>query len=299
MRMPSALNTCFTNAQSPWQSEFVVNPEGFYALLLGYSVFTTFRSDASPCWRRTHLKRLYEQGKVIGLALPCFREFAEALEMALESFIPPTDALIFRCRLTLFPWQFQLKQKPPFQAACWMILEAIETSMPWSLPLASGTAVVVDYEQAHPTLKHGSQLPSVLWQAHSSKSETVLWRNRQGEITESTHANLFYVHRQWGYCNPPRSQALAGVTRQQVLKAGRKIGISIQERPLTTADLGEIDALFLTNSVQGWQLMDAWSVENHLFTVAPSMEVQRHLQDLYQAWHRLAFDAGTSCYAVD
>jgi para-aminobenzoate synthetase/4-amino-4-deoxychorismate lyase len=77
--------------------------------------------------------------------------------------------------------------------------------------------------------------------------DDVLLRNRRGELTESTLANL--VLRLGGeLLTPPvASGLLAGVARAELLARGR-----IREQTLRPGDLAHAEAIFLVNSVRGW-----------------------------------------------
>ncbi len=292
--MPFLFSSTLKNARTDWQDAMPTHPQALNALFLGMSVFTTFRTDHVYCWRRTHLKRLYEHGKCIGLDLPVFRNFAGEIETQLASLLSDSPTP-HRIRLTLFPEHYTPALRPPFQTACVVDVQAPLPEMPKTLQKEGLHLTVVDYDAPHPQLKQGSQLPALLLH-HGKESDidAVLWENAQGELTESTHANLLFHHSSWGWCSPPRADALDGVTLQQIRKASEGLGLKLVEHRLRVEDLAEVDALFLTNSIHGMQSVASvearglrWELLGH-----PSS------QDLFTAWRSLAFDGLATCYRI-
>ncbi len=74
----------------------------------------------------------------------------------------------------------------------------------------------------------------------------LLW-NREGELTESTVANLV-LEIDGELLTPPISCGLLpGTLRAELLAQGR-----IKERVLTRTALREADAVYLVNSLRGW-----------------------------------------------
>ncbi|MBL8024651.1 MAG: aminodeoxychorismate synthase component I [Elusimicrobia bacterium] len=82
--------------------------------------------------------------------------------------------------------------------------------------------------------------------AHPEADDVILL-NRQGELTESTIANLVLEFNGKRYTPPVRCGLLNGVLRDHLVRRGR-----IQERVLTRADLRRADRVFLINSVRKW-----------------------------------------------
>ena len=290
--MPFLFTSNLKGTLIDWQNTMPSNPQAMNALFLGMSVFTTFRSDNAYCWQRMHLKRLYENGKSIGLDLPVFREFADLLEkklaILLKGISPPR-----RIRLTLFPADYTPHLTVPFQTACVVDAQNPLAELPMTLDEAVLNMSVVPYETPCPRLKQGSQLPALLLHhVKASNVNAVLWENQEGELTESTHANLLFHHRVWGWSTPPRMQALEGVTLQQIRKASEGLGIPITEHTLPVEALADVDALFLTNSIQGMQAVASVEARWHRWEMVghPSSHA------VYTAWRKLAFEDSDRCY---
>lgn len=88
------------------------------------------------------------------------------------------------------------------------------------------------YEQAQATLP--------------SEVDDVLLYNQQGEVTETTIANIVVTLGGQQYTPPVRCGLLAGTHRQYLLEQGR-----IQQRCLSLADVYQAEAITLINSVRG------------------------------------------------
>ena len=77
--------------------------------------------------------------------------------------------------------------------------------------------------------------------------DDVLMWNGEGEVTESTIANVVAEIDGGRYTPPVRCGLLAGTFRAEQLDAG-----TIRERVLTKADITSASRLWLINSVRGW-----------------------------------------------
>ena len=81
--------------------------------------------------------------------------------------------------------------------------------------------------------------------------DEALLRNRHGYIFEASRANIFWIKDKILYTPPLSSGCLNGITRQQVIKHARNLGISVKERDLTPETIQKAPEVFLTNSLLG------------------------------------------------
>ncbi len=99
-------------------------------------------------------------------------------------------------------------------------------------------------------LYHKTTVRDVYEQARAARpayDDIILW-NEQGEITETSKANIV-LSLDGKFLTPPVSSGLlAGTFREVLLQNGR-----IQEQKLTLPDLTRADDIFLINSVRRWQ----------------------------------------------
>jgi branched-subunit amino acid aminotransferase/4-amino-4-deoxychorismate lyase len=294
--MPFLFTENLAKACPHWKTAFPMQPQEWQAMFLGFSVFTTFRSDLAYCWQRAHFKRLHEHGKEIGLAMTGFRAFSHELDTILETLIPP-DSTPQRVRITLFPMAYTPAQSPPFQPACVVDVHPPLPPLPSTLAPATIRLKTHLYQGFCPHLKQGSQLPALrMHHERGDGVDAVLWENQAGELTESTHANVVFHHRQWGWATPPQADTLAGVTLQQIRKSSEGNGFRLVEHPLPVTALPEIEALFLVNSIQGIRAVEGVNAHgvSHTFNTPPA--VWEASQALYTAWQASAFGESNSCY---
>lgn len=87
-------------------------------------------------------------------------------------------------------------------------------------------------------------------EASAHGSEDALLLNTAGHVASSTIANIFLLKGQM-LITPARDQGiLTGVMRQVLIHSATHLGYTAQERPVSTDDLKQADAVFLTNSLR-------------------------------------------------
>jgi D-alanine transaminase len=74
--------------------------------------------------------------------------------------------------------------------------------------------------------------------------------NRENEVTEGTHTNVFGVVGGVLRTKPLSHAILPGISRDYVLEIARKLGISYEERALTLSELKGASEIFLTATTQ-------------------------------------------------
>ena len=126
-----------------------------------------------------------------------------------------------------------------------------ELVLPSKAVLESGVDAITaqDTRWARCDIKSVSLLPTVLLRNKSIASgadETVLLRD--GLLTEGSGANIFIVRD--GVIATPRksNRILAGVTRDITIEAARQVGLTVQERDITEAEVRAADEVWLTAS---------------------------------------------------
>ncbi|MDR3501129.1 MAG: aminotransferase class IV [Legionella sp.] len=92
-------------------------------------------------------------------------------------------------------------------------------------------------------------------QALAAGADDALFFNSEHHATETTCANLFIIQQQTLFTPPLTDGVLPGITRSRILAFCRQQNISCHEQSLTQARIEAADAVFITNSLQGLQVI--------------------------------------------
>lgn len=193
-----------------------------------------------------HLRRLAASARYFGFR--CDEEEIRAQLAALPASLPappaPRDAT---ARLPIdggvhTPWRVRLLLDRDGEIELDTTPLAPVPHRPWRVALAEDPIDPDDVFFYHKTTHRAAYETA----RRAGADDTLLW-NPQGELTESTIANLA-VRLDGIWCTPPvRSGLLAGTARDALLEAG-----IVRERVVRREDLVRAEGLALLNSVRGW-----------------------------------------------
>jgi branched-chain amino acid aminotransferase len=120
-----------------------------------------------------------------------------------------------------------------------------------------------------------------LAEAQKAGFDEVVLLNERGEAAECTAANIFAVSAGRVHTPPLSSGCLEGVTRSVLLEIAPKLGIPMEERTLTPADLRRADEVFISSTNRN--LLGVGSIEDHVFAGAPG-PITRRLEEAFAAY---------------
>lgn len=99
--------------------------------------------------------------------------------------------------------------------------------------------------------KHNNFLPYILaaLEAQKQKCKDAVILNANGNICDTTVANIFIIKKETIYTPPISDGCVAGIQRAQLLEHLPLLGYQVEESSLTVADLLEADEIFVSNSL--------------------------------------------------
>ena len=273
------LNGSFLPAE---EASISVHDRGF---LYGDGVFETIRvHNGHPfCWHR-HWKRLYDGAGFLGIPIP-FSE-TELLNLANE--------LINRNRLSDATLRITLTRGPgprgysPSGASTPTLLISL-AALP-AEPKETGWRLITSQYRVNkddPLLRYKTcnRLLNVLakHEAEVEGADDALLLNQEGEVTETTSANLFWIQGEAIGTPALGAGMLPGVTRDLVLDLAAKQGVTVREEPVTLEQIKQADAVFLT--VSSKELPEVARIDKHTFPGSSLVDRLRHLyrERLHQA----------------
>jgi branched-chain amino acid aminotransferase len=120
--------------------------------------------------------------------------------------------------------------------------------------------------------KSCSKLHNVLARAEADQNEAdeSLLLNTEGELTEGSSSNVFWVEDDKVFTPPLSAGILPGVTRQLVFEICSQSNISCIERTVTPEELFQSQGVFLTLSTFG--IVEVITLENHTLSRSPLIE---------------------------
>jgi len=193
-----------------------------------------------------HLERLYASAQSLGLQI---RMKPHALARSLEAALKRSglrDALV---RVALFPNADRVgspsivvqQVTPPGRQ---LYERGVRAAV---VPMRKSPVTAVD-----PRVKYSARLGGILAVAESSlrRADEAIYLDAVAGITESTASNLAMVKARQLRTPPCWLGLLAGITRQVVLELCPRVGLSVEETPLTRHDLYNADEVFLLSTTK-------------------------------------------------
>lgn len=103
-----------------------------------------------------------------------------------------------------------------------------------------------------PAMKSGNYLNSVLayFEGTDTGADDALMANADGHLTEGTTFNIFYVRNGMVATPPLDIGILDGITRREILKASRKVGIETREVRFPREYLYAADEVFISSTLK-------------------------------------------------
>jgi len=139
-----------------------------------------------------------------------------------------------------------------------------------------------------PMAKTGNYLRSILALKKAKKDgfNDVIWTNSEGEVTEATTANIFFIGRQGDLVDivtpSVQSGILKGITRQTVMEMLGVAGIASSETIIDQDELARFDEAFVCSTVRG--LVPVSRINQHRFHTMRPTSTFSHINRLYMAW---------------
>ena len=95
-------------------------------------------------------------------------------------------------------------------------------------------------------------LPSVLAssQAEACGNDEAVFI-KDGFVTECSHSNVSIIKNGKLITHPTNGKILSGITRDHMLKAAKRLGIEIEERPFSESELYSADEIIVTSTTKG------------------------------------------------
>jgi branched-chain amino acid aminotransferase len=223
-----------------------VNDRSF---LYGDGLFETIRiTNGQPFLWREHLERLQRSAAFLKIPLP-FN--AHEIELATRHLLVQNDTPegIVRIHLSRGPSErgYGLPSNPKPTLVI-TTHKSFRSEHPGLKLITSTIRVLAD----DPLTQHktANRLPSILarQQADAATADEALILNNHDQIAEASAANVFIIRGKELITPPLDSGALAGTTRAHILKIAPAHNLIPLEAPLTTGDLQNADATFLTSA---------------------------------------------------
>ena len=155
--------------------------------------------------------------------------------------------------MTLHPAEPVDPQNPP----CWR-LKTSSYKLPASDPLSS--------------FKTNNRLLQVLARAEAEEADAddALMLNTNGEVAETSSANLFWIYRDTVYTTPTGRGALPGITRAVVLELCQALNLPTNKRVIKPESLRKSDGLFLSLSSLG--IVPVCAIDEETMPSSPIVE---------------------------
>lgn len=114
---------------------------------------------------------------------------------------------------------------------------------------AIGVMLADDIRWSRCDIKSVALLPNtMLFQEALEKGFSECAFVRNGNITECSHSNIFFVSGETLFTHPVSPFILAGITRKNILSIAAREGIPCNEEPIPATSIAKIDEAFISNT---------------------------------------------------
>lgn len=235
-------------------------------ILLGEGLFETLKVvHGKPCWSDLHWQRLKSSAQQLGIpfTLP-YEHWLQCLVKKIQQ-----DQLINGGVKAILSGGSAPRGLTQYGQHSQLVLQSFQfaaqiqplrlISAPWLRDAANPIYSV----------KSVNYLEAILArrQALAAGADDALFFNSEHHATETSCANLFIIQQQTLFTPLLTDGVLPGITRSRILAFCRQKNIPCHEQSLTQARIDAADAVFITNSLQGLQvirsLADVDFVLNH------------------------------------
>lgn len=113
-------------------------------------------------------------------------------------------------------------------------------------------AIIFKAERTNPNIKviNTSQRDMINSKIEEKNAIEALLEDEEGNITEGSRSNMFFVKKDKLYTAPSK-KVLLGITRSKVIKICKKLGIEVIESDIKKSELCEVDGLFMSTTPLG------------------------------------------------
>src|SRR6185503_5197856 len=95
---------------------------------------------------------------------------------------------------------------------------------------------------------HYTNSVRALQQAHKAGFDDAILLNTKGDVAEGSGANLFLVKGGKVITNDREASIVMGITRDSVITIARDLGLPVEVRPMSIADLRGADEVFYSGT---------------------------------------------------
>lgn len=233
------------------EAKIPVNDHGF---LYGDGVFEGLRFYNRRILKlRTHLQRLANSAKAIGMNLPMS---AEKLELALLEIVDASTHSDGYLRLIVTRGVGPLGIDPGHCETGNVVIIADQLKMVSQEARDNGAQLIIAStrrlagDQLDSRIKSLNYLNQIMAkiEANVAGADEAVVLNQSGFVAEGTADNIFIVTGDTLETPPVTDGALDGITRGLILELAKDLSIPVRERSLTTYDLYIADECFLTGT---------------------------------------------------
>ena len=239
-----------------------------HGFLYGDSIFETLRVYNSKIFRfNEHIIRLKNSGSLIGLSISIS---SKNLKKICNKLISKNKLKEAKLRITITRGVGAGNLNPSSCKKPGLIITASRFKPYLKKIYKEGIIVKVlnikkNIPQAIPyNLKSGNYLSQVLAKKEASryKSFEGIMLNNNGEVTEGIISNFFMVKDEILFTPKIGSGCLNGITRGEVVKLARDLGIRVKEEVLTRKDLYKAKEAFFTSTLM--EVMPIRKIDNYV-----------------------------------
>lgn len=228
-----------------------------HGFLFGDSVYEVVRTRGRrPVAMAEHLERLRASARAIYLQIPWTdNEIVARVRAAVQATSLPECYV----RIVLTRGVGPMTLVPDDCVAPCLVVYVLPLRTPTAADLERGMSVAVpsrlrnDQRALAPAAKTGNYLNNVLAlvEARRAGADDAVLLNADGNVTEATTANVFWVRGGEMFTPSLECGILAGITRTLLIWAMRQEGMAVTEGCWPLAEMKRADEVFLTGTIRG------------------------------------------------
>lgn len=263
-----------------------------HGYLYGVGVFETFRTyDGHPFLFDDHFNRLKESLKELQITLPYTKvELLHEVKRTIET-NDMVDAYV-RLNISAGAGEIGLQTEPYFSPQIIIYVKPIGEPI-----RKEKRGVILSLRRNSPEgalrLKSHHYLNNILAKREVGNDPAIegIFLSQQGVLAEGIVSNLFWVKEGVLYTPSLSTGILNGITRQYIMRAAQKLGVSIIEGSFEEEELFKADEVFVTNSIQ--EIVPLRQIEHKLLPGLDGSVTNRLILQYEQ--HRISLYSRTEC----